>query len=54
VKEETISDAIKEKSATSLQLIQDTTGAACNCGRCVSTIEAFLENYNPKKVDSVQ
>jgi len=33
----------------SLELVQEKTGAATNCGRCIMTIEALIEQQNTSR-----
>ncbi len=42
VDSQTIREAISEKSASSVEEIQDITGAGTGCGGCVEDIESIL------------
>ncbi|WP_185968949.1 bacterioferritin-associated ferredoxin [Carboxylicivirga sp. M1479] len=45
VKEDAIIKTILDSDIASLKHIQETTGAACNCGRCINAIESILERH---------
>ena len=49
VKEGEITKVIIDKGASKLSLIQEMTGAACNCGRCIPTIDSILDRHTDKE-----
>ncbi|MBS2210896.1 (2Fe-2S)-binding protein [Carboxylicivirga mesophila] len=48
VREKELIEVIHGVDIASLEIIQNKTGAGTNCGRCINTIEAFLEKQESK------
>ncbi|MCT4590944.1 MAG: (2Fe-2S)-binding protein [Carboxylicivirga sp.] len=46
IRDEQILEVLNNNENPTLELIQSETGAACNCGRCISKIEAMIEKQN--------
>lgn len=42
IRENKIKQAITNDNASSLELVQLHTGAACNCGRCIPLIDEII------------
>ncbi len=47
MRENKIAESIRQGSTT-LKLVQEQTGAATNCGKCIPTIEAILNDRTKK------
>ena len=45
IRENEILEALKNIDKPSLKMVQEKTGAASNCGRCITSIEAMLEKH---------
>jgi len=52
VKEDEITSVIDTVDTASLEIIQDKTGAATSCGRCINSIEALLERKAKEVVNN--
>ncbi|MBR8535329.1 (2Fe-2S)-binding protein [Carboxylicivirga sediminis] len=48
VREKELIDTINNVDMATLEIIQNKTGAGTNCGRCINSIEAFLEKQESK------
>jgi bacterioferritin-associated ferredoxin len=49
VRKKEICDALKVIDPQTLESIQEYTGAATNCGKCINTIEAIIEEKQKSK-----
>ncbi|WP_289055129.1 (2Fe-2S)-binding protein [Carboxylicivirga marina] len=50
VREDVISEAIDSADHPNLQLVQEKTGAATNCGRCINAIESLIEKSRSESI----